>query len=192
MLPSQNLSHRSPGERGIAIIIAAVMMAFTVSTVGLAIDGGLAYLVKERLMAAVDAASLGAARGLNLGEDVATANTNATNSAKRFFAANFPDGYMGTDPTKTTVTAVFTILKNGSGAPTGVLQVDVSGEVTAPTYFMNMFSVAKLKVSGTGTATRRTLVMMMILDVSGSMQSRVATGVIPASVSSASTSCDAT
>ncbi len=191
MTAPQKLSPRSPGERGIAVILAAVMMLFMVSTVGLAIDGGLAYLVKGRLSAAVDAAALGAARGLTLGEDVAAANMNATNSARRFFAANFPDGYMGTDPSKTTVSAVFTVLKNAGNIPTGVLQVAVAGEVTAPTYFMNMFSVAKLKVSGTGTATRRTLVMMMILDVSGSMQARATPGIIPTSVNSSTIACDA-
>lgn len=190
MTPTHPLPVRSPRERGIAVFLAAVMMFFTVGTVGLAIDGGLAYLVKGRLMAAVDAASLGAARGLNLGEDIAAANTAATTSARRFFKANFPDNYMGTDPTRTTVTPTFTVLQS-NGNPTGILQVDVTGSVTAPTYFMNLFSVSNMRVSATGTATRRTLVMVMILDISGSMGTRANAGIIPASVSSSSSSCDA-
>ena len=191
MTSLRNVSRRSPGERGIAVIVAAVMMFFTVGTVGLAIDGGLAYLVKGRLMAAVDAASLGAARSLNLGEDVAAANVNATGSARRFFAANFPEGYMGTDPGMTSVAAVFEVLQSVTGTPSGVLRITVTGEVTAPTYFMNIFSVARMRVSATGTATRRTLVMMMILDVSGSMQARATPGIIPASVNSSTIACDA-
>jgi len=186
----ENLPVRSPRERGMAIILTGLMMFFIMGTVGLAVDGGLAYLVKGRLMAAVDAASLGAARGLNLGEDVAAANSAATSAATRFFNANFPANYMGTKPSDTTVNAVFTLVTNG-GNPTGILQVDVSGSVSAPTYFMNVFGIASMRVSATGTATRRTLVMVMILDVSGSMLARVSTGIIPTSVSSTTRSCDA-
>lgn len=181
---------RSPRERGIAVLLSGVLMFFTIGTVGLAFDGGVAYLVKGRLMAAVDAASLGAARCLNLGQDEATAKAYATSSSTRFFHANFPKQYMGIDPTKTTITPTFTILQS-NGNPTGVLQVDVVGSVTAPTYFMNIFNVTNMKVSATGTATRRTLVMMMILDVSGSMQSRQTPGTIPTTVSSTTGSCDA-
>jgi Flp pilus assembly protein TadG len=190
MNQSQSMPLRSPRERGMAVLISAIMMFFTIGTVGLAVDGGMAFLVKGRLMAAVDAASLGAARGLNLGSDVNAANASATNSATRFFRANFPNNYMGTDPSKTTVTPTFTVLQ-ANGNPTGILQVDVVGSVTAPTYFMNIFSVPSMKVSATGTATRRTLVMVMILDVSGSMQTRQTAGTIPTSVTSATRSCDA-
>jgi Flp pilus assembly protein TadG len=190
MQPLNPLPVRSPRERGIAVLLSGVLMFFTIGTVGLAFDGGVAYLVKGRLMAAVDAASLGAARGLNLGEDANAANAAATSSATRFFNANFPKKYMGTDPSKTSIVPTFTVLQS-NGNPTGVLQVDVTGSVTAPTYFMNLFKVANMKVSATGTATRRTLVMMMILDVSGSMTNRVSTGVIPATVTSSTRSCDA-
>lgn len=176
-------------EKGMAVLLSAVLMFFTLGTVGLAIDGGLAYLVKGRLMAAVDSAALGAARGLNLGSDVATANAAATSSATRFFNANFPSGYMGTNPALTTVTPVFTLLTTG-GVANGILQVDVSGAVTAPTYFMNIFKIPNIRVTATGTATRRTLVMMLILDVSGSMGVRnTSVGTIPTSVGT--TSCEA-
>lgn len=190
MQPSQPLPVRNPRERGIAVMISAVLMFFTIGTVGLAVDGGLAYLVKGRLMAAVDSASLGAARGLNLGEDVDEANEYATTAATNFFAANFPAHYMGTDPEQTSINTNFTVVQ-ADGNPTGILQVDVTGSVTAPTYFMNLFSVNTMRVSATGTATRRTLVMMMILDLSGSMQTRQFPGTIPSTVSSSTRSCDA-
>lgn len=190
MEPMEKLPNRNRRERGMAVLISAVLMFFTIGTVGLAVDGGLAYLVKGRLMAAVDAASLGAARGLNLGEDVNAANAAATTAAARFFNANFPQGYMATDPNETSVTPTFTVVQS-NGSPTGILQVDVTGSVMAPTYFMNLFNVAKMRVSATGTATRRTLVMMMVLDVSGSMQQRQTLGTIPATVTSSTRSCDA-
>ncbi len=190
MTPIESIPNRNPREKGIAVILASLMAFFLIGVVGLSIDAGLAYIVKGRLMAAVDAASLGAARGLNLGDDVAAANLAATASASRFFKANFPDNYMGTNPALTTITPTFTLLTL-NGNPTGVLQVDVTGAVTAPTYFMKMFSVDNMRVSATGTATRRTLVMVLILDVSGSMGGRAAANVIPATVNSLSTSCDA-
>ena len=77
MTPIGLIPNRKPRERGIAVLLAALMAFFLIGTVGLSIDAGLAYLVKGRLMAAVDAASLGAARGLNLGEDVAAAKAPA-------------------------------------------------------------------------------------------------------------------
>ncbi len=190
MSMENQLPVRSPRERGMAVLVSAVLMFFTIGTVGLAVDGGLAYLVKGRLMAAVDSASLGAARGLNLGEDVDAANAAATTAAERFFNANFPSGYMGTDPSQTTIVPNFTVVQQ-NGNPTGILRVDVTGSVMAPTYFMNLFNVARMRVSATGSATRRTLVMVMILDVSGSMQSRQTLGSIPSSVSSSTRSCDA-
>lgn len=190
MTPSEIIPNRNPREKGIAVILASLMAFFLIGVVGLSIDAGLAYVVKGRLMAAVDAASLGAARGLNLGEDVSAANLAATNSATRFFKANFPDNYMGTNPALTTITPNFTLLTS-NGNPTGVLQVDVTGAVTAPTYFMKMFSVDNMRVSATGTATRRTLVMMLVLDVSGSMGTRAVPNSIPTSVTSSSSSCDA-
>jgi Flp pilus assembly protein TadG len=188
--PHLTLPVRNPRERGIIIFIAGIMMFLTVGTVGLAVDGGLAFLVKARLMASVDSAALGAARGLNLGTDEDSARAAATSTATRFFNANFPASYMGTNPALTTITPVFTLLTT-SGVPNGVLQVDVTGAVTAPTYFMRIFNIPSVRVSATGTATRRTLVMMMILDVSGSMQSRSSTGSIPTNITSSSSSCDA-
>lgn len=190
MIPSEKVSIRNPRERGIAVLLAALMAFFLIGSVGLSVDAGLAYLVKGRLSAAVDAASLGAARGLTLGEDENTARVAATASATRFFKANFPDNYMGTNPSLTTIAPAFTIVTAG-GAPTGVLKVEVTGTVTAPTYFMKMFSVANMRISATGSASRRTLVMMLVLDLSGSMGGRATPGVIPTSVSSTTSSCDA-
>lgn len=182
---------RGAKEKGIAIIISSIMMMFTVGIVGLAIDGGVAYFVKGRLMAAVDSAALAAGRSLNLADDLSDVEQVATTGAERFFKANFPDGFMGTDPTLTHIDPDFEmIMQNGS--PTGVLKVTVTGDVTAPTYFMKIFSVPSLKIAASGTATRRTLVMMLILDVSGSMGSRqTSVGTIPATVSASSRSCDA-
>jgi len=177
-------------ERGIAVLFSAALMFFTIGSVGLAVDGGMAYLVKARVSAAVDSASLGAARGLNLGASVDEANQFATQAAKRFFIANFPDHYMRTNPADTIITATFENILN-AGAPSGILKVSVTAEVVLPTGFFNLFGVTNMRVSATGTATRRTLVMVMILDTSGSMGFRAVNGVIPTSVDPTTQPCDA-
>jgi hypothetical protein len=181
---------RGARERGMAVLITGLMLTLTLGTVGLAIDGGVAFVVKGRLMAAVDSAALAAGRSLNLGASVSEANTAATSTATRFFNANLPSTYMGINPTATTVNAVFTPI-TANGVPTGILQVDVTGAVTAPTYFMKIFNVPNVRISATGTATRRGLVMVLILDTSGSMGGRSSVGTIPTTVTSSSSSCDA-
>ena len=54
--------------------------------VGLAIDGARGYLVKSRLSAALDAAGLAAARAVD--------TDKMQSDMERYFAANFPTGYM--------------------------------------------------------------------------------------------------
>lgn len=181
---------RGARQRGMAVLITGLMLTLTLGTVGLAIDGGVAFVIKGRLMAAVDSAALAAGRSLNLGVSVSEANTAATSTAVRFFNANIPADFMGINPALTTVTATFTPI-TANGVPTGVLQVDVSGAVTAPTYFMKIFSVPNVRIAATGTATRRGLVMVLILDTSGSMGGRSNNGTIPTTVTSSSSSCDA-
>ncbi len=87
------IQRRQSKERGMAIIFFATMLFFVVGAVGLAVDVGTIYMIKARLGSAVDAAALAAGRSVNLANTVAQANTNATNTANQFFAANFPTGY---------------------------------------------------------------------------------------------------
>ncbi len=161
------LPRRRAGERGIAILLNAAMIVFTVAVVGLAVDAGIAYLVKAKLSGAVDAAALAAGRSVNLANTVSQATTQATTMAQQFFAANFPSGYFGT--TSPTVTPTFTQEVDGDGNITGVLDIAVSASVSVPTYFMRIFGDNSVTVNANGTATRRGLVMMLVLDKSSSM-----------------------
>jgi Flp pilus assembly protein TadG len=156
-------------ERGMALVTTALSLVFLTLFVGLAVDVSALYVVKGRLSAAVDAASLGAGRTLNLGVDIASAQSYADAAGKTFFKANFPDGYMGTNPASTVVTSNFTALSNGS------VRVTVNASVRAPIIFLKTMRVVGLPVgdtvtvSSTGTATRRGLVLILVLDKSGSM-----------------------
>ena len=161
-------NNKQKRERGFALIVNAAMLVFTVAAVGLALDVGSIYMIKGRLSAAVDAAALAAGRSVNLANTVQAAQTAATAMANQFFAANFPTGYLGTTGSPT-VNPNFVQEVDGSGNPDGILNITVSASVNAPTYFMNIFGVRSIPVSSSGTATRRGLVMMLVLDQSSSM-----------------------
>ncbi len=156
------------GERGFAVMFFATMSAFVIGCVGLAIDVGTIYMIKARLSAAVDAAALAAGRSVNLANTVQEATSNAQTTATQFFNANFPTGYFNSLGTPT-VTPSFVQETDGNGNPSGVLDIQVTASVSAPTYFMNVFNVHSINVATTGTASRRGLVLMLVLDQSSSM-----------------------
>jgi Flp pilus assembly protein TadG len=155
-------------QRGVVLLIHGLMLVATIATVGLAVDVGTIYLIKARLSAAVDAAALAAGRSVNLANTVAQAQTQAIAAAQQFFNANFPPGYLNTIGTPI-VTPTFTQVTDGNGNPTGVLNISVTASAQAPTYFMNIFNISRITVSDSGTASRRGLVLMLVLDQSSSM-----------------------
>jgi len=161
-------SSRRSGQRGFAIIFYATMLFFVIACVGLAVDVGTIYMIKARMSSAVDAAALAAGRSVNLATTLSTAQSNAVTTADNFFAANFPNGYFNTVGTPT-VTPTLTQETDSNGNPNGVLDIAVNASVTAPTYFMNIFNVHNITVAATGTASRRGLVLMLVLDTSSSM-----------------------
>jgi len=161
-------SSRRSGQRGFALIFYATMLFFVIACVGLAVDVGTIYMIKARMSSAVDAAALAAGRSVNLATTLSTAQSNAVTTADNFFAANFPNGYFNTVGTPT-VTPTLTQETDGNGNPNGVLDIAVNASVTAPTYFMNIFNVHNITVAATGTASRRGLVLMLVLDTSSSM-----------------------
>lgn len=144
------------------------MLMGTIGMVGLAVDVGTIYMIKARLSAAVDAASLAAGRSVNLANSVDQAQTQATAAAHQFFNANFPAGFLNSIGTPT-VTPTFTQETDANGNPSGVLDISVSASAQAPTYFMNIFTVPSVTVAASGTASRRGLVLMLVLDQSSSM-----------------------
>lgn len=157
-------------ERGMALMFYATMLIFVVGCVGLAVDVGTIYMIKARLSAAVDAAALAGGRSVNFANDVATATTNFNNTANEYFAANFPTGYFNSIGAPT-VTPSFSQESDANGNVSGVLDFKVTATVSAPTYFMNIFHFSSVTVGATGTASRRGLVLMLVLDQSSSMGS---------------------
>lgn len=153
------------GRKGFVIIFTALTLVFVVPMIGLAIDAGIMYAVKARLSLATDAAALGAARSLSVGQTLAAQESNATTRALWYFNANFPDGTMETTGKSVNVSVAESAYRTRT--------VTVSAEVTAPAYFMRFAGWGtpgkELKVRVVGQASRRDVNVMLVLDRSGSL-----------------------
>ncbi len=175
-----------------AVIVTAIALTFLIPLVGLAIDGGLAFVVRARLGSALDSAALAAGRGLTSGTTQSESETNGTTAATNFMLANFPPGYLntnypGTASTNYGVTATFT------PNSVGTLGITVTATVNSPTYFMRWVGVNSIAIKATGQATRPNLVIVLVLDKSSSMGNRnSAVGTMPSTINYATaSSCEA-
>ena len=156
----------SRGERdwrrkGAVMLLTVLALLFVLPLVGLTIDASLAFVVKARLSAACDAASLAAARNLTVGLLLSEQEASARARALAFFDANFPDGYF-TTRNRTRAAAV---------AETGfrTRTVTVTASVDAPVYFMAMLGYRYMTVRAEGRASRRDINLILVLDRSSSM-----------------------
>jgi Flp pilus assembly protein TadG len=151
-------------ERGIIVLTFTLALVFLVLVVGLAIDGGMLYLTKVKLQSAGDAAALAAARSLNLSLQESQQVTDAQTAATNFFNANFPSGYL-----LSTSNAITTTLKYGTGTLANTLAITTIATTSAPTYFMRYFGYTTVPLSVTGTASRKDVNLILVTDISASM-----------------------
>ncbi|MBM3786923.1 MAG: VWA domain-containing protein [Acidobacteria bacterium] len=164
---------REARERGIAVMLTAMMMLFTIPAVGLAIDAGLLYLIRARMTAACDAASLATARNLHLGITLAEQMANATARGQVYFNANFPANYLGVSNPAVTINIV--------EVNVSTLRVTSTSTGSAPVYFMRILGGNTALAGGSGVAVRRDVNLMLVLDRSGSMAGTPCTDMIAAS-----------
>lgn len=133
----------------LAVVLAISLVPLMLGT-GLSIDIGRAYIVKQNLMRAADAAALA----------VASASGNGQSSqdvAEKFLSANYPSSKLGTP-----------------GAPTVTItdaQVTVAATATLETTFMKLAGLETITVSATSIVSRETtgLELVLVLDNTGSM-----------------------
>jgi Flp pilus assembly protein TadG len=156
MRPLQ-LRYKQGGSITIMTVIALVVL---IAAVGFALDTGLAYMVRARLNAATDSASLAAARAVTLGTDQPTQTAYAQAAARRFFNANYPSGYLGA--TATMKDAVVTFNQ-------GLVTVDVTASATMPVGFMGVINSGPLAPAVASETIRKDLDMMLVMDTSGSL-----------------------
>ena len=195
--PASDPPRRRRKAGSILIMFTMIMPALLIPLVGLGIDATMLYSVKAKLQAAVDGAALAAAESLSAGLTLAAQSSAATLAADQFIRANFitgatvgGGGYWGaynlndsncTGSTSTTAgqpTGTGTqITYTNSGNCVVIYQdntnkqrtVSIAASVQVPLIFMRILGFSSGAVTATATAARRDVVMVLVLDRSGSM-----------------------
>ncbi|MFN7918801.1 MAG: VWA domain-containing protein [Bryobacteraceae bacterium] len=163
--PGRTRFGRTRSRRGIAIILTALMLAMIIPMVGLAIDAGVMFAIRAKMSAAVDAAAIASAQALARGQTIADQRNTATSRAEAYYWANFPASSFQTKD------GTVEVVVDESQLRTRTVQVTAS--VKAPVYFMRYLgwgtasSTPVVRVSG--TASRRDVNVMMVIDRSGSL-----------------------
>ena len=155
---------RIPHQRqdGQVLIMVALSAVVLIASVGLAVDSALGYFVKAKLNAAVDSASLAAARGVTAGSSEEDQRANARQSAEEFFDINYPDQFLLSTPTLHPVGVVF---------DKGTVTIDVSATASLPVSLMGILGFKTLNVAASAQTIRKDLDMMLVMDTSGSLAS---------------------
>ena len=161
MLP--RFPHRRQGG-GVAIMVALALLVL-LAVVGLVIDGGLAYLVKARLNAAVDSAAVAAARAVPAGNNQTEQRASAQAAAAKFFAANIPSDYLLSTPT---------LLGTDITFDAGTVTIDVNAEAPMPVSLMQVLGFTALTPRAYAQTIRRDLDMALVVDNSGSLSANAA------------------
>jgi len=160
---------KTRGERskGMAIVLTTLSLVVMVPLVGLAFDVSTLYLVQSKLGSAADSAALAGARALALGATPGAQAASAMSAAQSFFNANLPTGYWRTTGASATVAVDDTSVPN-------YRTVTVNATIQAPLYFLRVFSQQYSTINVSSQASRRDVMMMLVLDRSNSMNQIVA------------------
>ncbi len=145
------------GRKGIVILMLALGAPFFFGLAGLAVDTIYIYAVKARLVTAVDACALAAARSIGKGQ------TEMNRIVDMIFDSNFPDDMLMTISRSHTTPTI----TNFPGE--GRREVSLTGTAVVPTLFMRIFGWDTLTLGASAEAARRDVNVMVILDRSGSM-----------------------
>ncbi len=158
-------------KRGNVAVITALAMLPMVAAVGCVIDYTSASMIKTKLQAAADAASL-ATVSIN-SSVISTAKNmsgNGTVSGGSTFATNFFNANLTAAPESTgytSLTPAATVTRTGM-----TVTATVSFTAQVPTYFMGIMGYRNIALSGTSTASYSLptyIDFYLMLDVSGSM-----------------------
>lgn len=154
---------RIPHKRqdGQVLIMVALSAVVLIASVGLAVDSALGYFVKAKLNAAVDSASLAAARGVTAGTSEEDQRANARQSAREFFDINYPDQFLLSTPTLNPVGVTF---------DKGTVTIDVSATASLPVSLMGILGFKTLNVAASAQTIRKDLDMVLVMDTSGSLK----------------------
>jgi Mg-chelatase subunit ChlD len=151
-------------QNGATLLLGTIALVAVLPLVGLAVDSGILFIVKSKLQSSVDGAALAAARALTLGATTSAQAASARQNASNWFHANYPDGTMGTRNTVLETPVVMDDTVNPL-----VRNVTVTASTEVRHYFMGWVGIPTTTVSATGKASRRDVVVMLVLDQSNSM-----------------------
>lgn len=155
-------------QSGQIVLTVALSAIALVAAVGLAIDSGMGYLVKAKLNAAVDSASLAAARAVTQGSTEDAQAASARQSAKEFFDINYPANYLMSTPVLKPVVVTFDKVEKGK------ITIDVSATASLPVSLMGVLGFKTLDVSASAQTIRKDLDMVLVMDTSGSLSGNAA------------------
>ncbi len=153
-------------NRGNVAVISALACLPMIAAVGCVIDYSNASMIKTKLQAGADAASLAT---VSFNSPVVTTAKNMTGSGTvsggstygtSFFTANLPSAYSSVTPT-------VTVTKTGQ-----TVTATVAFSTQVPTYFLGVIGHQNITISGTSTSsyTMPTYInFYLMIDVSGSM-----------------------
>jgi Flp pilus assembly protein TadG len=146
-------------ERGSALPLIGVSIFVLLGSTGIAVDMGRVQMAQSRMSAALDAA------GLAAGANVSTVDLNQ--EVTKYFNANYPTGYMGTQVTGLTVSGDENLT---------VLTLRAEGVV--PMTFMQLFGITSMPIDAEAEITRYSsgMELVLVLDTTGSMSSSSGSG----------------
>jgi Flp pilus assembly protein TadG len=138
-------------ELAATAIAFALIIPVVVGSAGVGVDLATAYMVRQRLSHALDAAALAAAATGNTGEEL-------TASVQQFIDINYP-------PEKVGATYDLHVVEQSGG------RIHVSAQADFDPYFVELFGISVINVYADTTVNRevRGLEVAMVLDVTGSM-----------------------
>ena len=160
--PLQAAHPRLARQRGAIAVMVALSMIVLLGVVGLVVDGGMSYIIKARLNAAVDAAALAGARAVPLGNNQAEQRASAQAAAAKFFNANIGGTFMLATPKLLGVDVAFNA---------GTVTIDVRAEAPMPVSFMQVLGFTALNPYASAQTIRKDLDMALVVDTSGSLSS---------------------
>jgi len=139
-------------EHGSAMPMIGLGIMALIGSTGIAVDMGRVQVAQSRMSNSLDAA------GLAAGSNVSTVDLNA--EVTKYFNANFPPSYMGTQISSLTVTANDDLTN---------IVLDSTGQV--PTTFMKIFGIHYVPISAHSVITRGSMGMelVLVIDTTGSM-----------------------
>ncbi len=139
-------------KRGAVAVMMAVLLVPLMAFVGISVDTARAYFLKARLNQALDSAALAGGRVFF--------EADRDQDVEDFFAANFPDGFLG---------ATVTPLSINADADAG--SIEVSASATMNTTFLTLIGQDSITVSARTVVQRaeRGMELVLVMDNTGSM-----------------------